>query len=212
MVSLWLYQRFRQASNIIYGIPEGRPFWKTFPLRLALPVLAVAVLVACALIVIVSGSIANEVGDTIGVRHAVVVAWDIVKWFVLVSLLLAILYWAAPNVKQAGIRWISPGGVVATILWLVFSALFVIYVTNFGSYNKTYGSLAGIVIFLIWLWLSNIAILLGTKFNAKLDHAKAIEEGLSPEVQHFAEPRDTRKMKEDERASVERSTQSRRNA
>ena len=199
VIALWsasgYVNGFRQAANIIYGVPEGRPIWKTYPMRLAVTVVAVVILVACALIVVVSGSIANEVGKAIGVGHAAVVAWNIVKWFILVilvSVLLAILYWATPNVKQAGVRWISPGGVVATVLWLLFSGLFAVYVTNFGSYNKTYGSLAGIVVFLIWLWLSNIAVLLGAEINAELEHAKAIAEGLSPDTAPFAEPRDTR--------------------
>ncbi len=210
-IALWsasgYVNSFRQAANMIYGMPEGRPMWKTYPLRLALTVVAVVILVACALIVVISGSIANEVGNSIGIGHSVVVAWNIGKWFilvVLVSLLLAILYWASPNVKQAGIRWISPGGVVATVLWLLFSGLFAIYVTNFGSYNKTYGSLAGIVIFLIWLWLSNVAVLIGAEINAELEHGRAITKGLSADAQPFAEPRDTRKMDDQAKGSVAR--------
>ena len=216
VIALWsasgYVNGFRQAANIIYGVPEGRPIWKTYPMRLVVTVVAVVILVACALIVVVSGSIANEVGNAIGIGHAAVLAWNIVKWFllvILVSLLLAILYWATPNVKQAGIRWISPGGVVATVLWLLFSGLFAIYVTNFGSYNKTYGSLAGIVVFLIWLWLSNIAVLLGAEINAELEHAKAIAEGLSPDAAPFAEPRDTRKMDDEQQRQVTRSTERR---
>jgi membrane protein len=205
---------FRQAANIIYGVPEGRPIWKTYPMRLAVTIVAVIILVACALIVVVSGSIANEVGNALGIGHGAVTAWNVAKWFllvILVSLLLAILYWATPNVKQSGIRWISPGGVIATILWIVFSALFALYVTNFGSYNKTYGSLAGIVIFLIWLYLSNIAVLFGAEVNAELEHAKAIAEGLPPDVEPFAEPRDTRKMEEQARAKANEARHARQN-
>ncbi len=203
---------FRHASNIIYGVGEGRPAWKTVPLRIAVTAVAVVLLVSCALIVVVSGSIAHEVANAIGAGHTAVVAWSIVKWPVLlalVSVLLAVLFWASPNVKQPGIRWISPGGVVATIGWVAVSALFVVYVSHLSSYNKTYGALAGIVIFLVWLWLSNIAVLLGAEVNAELDHAKAIAQGVPEDVRPFVEPRDTRKLDEHDREAVENANASR---
>jgi membrane protein len=197
---------FRQASNIIYGIGEGRPIWKTIPLRLGVTVVAVIVLVVSARIVVVSGPVANQVGNAVGVGHGAVLVWDIAKWpvlLILVSFLLAILFWASPNAKQGGIRWVSFGGIVATILWIVISALFALYVTNFSSYDKTYGSLAGVVIFLVWLWLTNVALLLGAEVNAELDHGRAITEGLPDDVRPFAEPRDTRKLSEGDRRAVE---------
>ena len=117
---------------------------------------------------------------------------------VIVSLMLAILYYAAPNVKQPGVQWISPGGVLAVLIWVVASAVFALYVTHFGSYNKTYGSLASVIIFLVWLWLTNVAILLGAEFNAELQHARAIQAGQRPEQTPFAEPRDTRKLTRDQ--------------
>ena len=209
VIALWsassYVNGFRQASNVIYGIGEGRPLWKTVSIRMAVTIFAVVILMLCAVIVVVSGSIANEVGNAFGVGHTAVVVWDVAKWpvlVVLVSLLLAVLFWATPNAKQAGIKWISPGGVVATVMWLIVSALFALYVANFSSYNKTYGPLAGIVVFLIWLWLSNIAILFGAEINAELDHAKAVAEGLPPEVRPFAEPRDTRKLDESDKQAV----------
>lgn len=133
------------------------------------------------------------------------IVWGIVKWPVLlalVSVLLAVLFWASPNAKQ-GIRWVSPGGVVATVAWMAVSALFALYVTNLSSYNKTYGALAGIVIFLIWLWLTNLALLLGAEVNAEIDHAKAVAAGLPEDVRPFAEPRDVRKLNEHDRAAVD---------
>jgi membrane protein len=209
VIALWsassYVNGFRQASNVIYGIGEGRPLWKTISIRLAVTVFAVVILMLCAVIVVVSGSIANEIGNAIGVGHTAVVIWGVAKWpvlVVLVSVLLAVLFWASPNAKQAGIKWISPGGVVATVIWLIVSALFAIYVANFSSYNKTYGPLAGIVILLIWLWLSNIAILLGAEINAELDHAKAVADGLPPQVRPFAEPRDTKKLDESDKQAV----------
>lgn len=142
-----------------------------------------------------------------------VLVWNIAKWpvlFILISLLLAILFWASPNAKQGGVKWISPGGVIATGAWLVVSALFSVYVVNFSSYNKTYGSLAGVVIFMVWLWLTNIALLFGAEVNAELDHGRAIAEGLPEDVQPFVEPRDTRKLDEDQKRAVRAMEDSRR--
>jgi membrane protein len=216
-IALWstssYVNAFRQASNIIYGIGEGRPIWKTISLRLGVTVVAVIVLVVGACIVVVSGPVANQVGNAVGAGRAAVLVWDIAKWpvlLILVSFLLAILFWASPNAKQGGIRWISPGGIVATILWLVISALFALYVTNFSSYDKTYGSLAGVVIFLVWLWLTNVALLLGAEVNAEFEHGRAIAEGLPDDVRPFAEPRDTRKLSEGDRRAVEEAQAARR--
>ena len=204
---------FRQASNIIYGIGEGRPLWKTIPLRLVVTVIAVIVLVISAGIVVVSGPVANQVGNAVGAGRVSVLVWDVAKWpvlFILVSFLLAILFWASPNAKQGGVRWISPGGIFATVLWILVSVLFALYVTDFSSYEKTYGSLAGVVIFLIWLWLTNVALLLGAEVNAEFDHERAIASGLPEEVRPFAEPRDTRKLREQEREAIERAQAARR--
>ncbi len=217
VIALWsassYVNAFRQASTIIYGIGEGRPIWKTIPLRLGVTVIAVIVLVISAGIVVVSGPVVYQVGNAVGAGHAAVLVWDIAKWpvlLLLVSFLLAILFWASPNVKQGGIRWISPGGILATILWIVLSALFALYVTNFSSNDKTYGSLAGVVIFLVWLWLTNVALLLGAEVNAELDHGRAIAEGLPDDVRPFIEPRDIRKLGEGDRRTVEEAQAARR--
>jgi len=106
----------------------------------------------------------------------------------------AILYWASPNVKQPGFRWLSPGGVFAVLLWVIASAAFAFYVANFSSYNKTYGAMAGVIVFLIWLWISNIAVLLGAELNAELERGRRIEAGHPSEKEPFVEPRDTRKL------------------
>ncbi len=217
VIALWstssYVNAFRQASNIIYGIGEGRPIWKTIPLRLGVTVVAVVVLVVSAAIVVVSGPVANQVGNAVGAGRVAVVVWDVAKWpvlLILVSVLLAVLFWASPNAKQGGIRWISPGGIIATLLWLAVSALFALYVTNFSSYEKTYGSLAGVVIFLVWLWLTNVALLLGAEVNAEFEHARAIADGLPEDVRPFAEPRDTRKLDEGDRQAVEKAQAARR--
>lgn len=201
LVALWsasgYVNAFMRASNIIYDIGEGRPYVKKASIRLAVTIAAVLLLVLAAFIVIVSGPVASQIGNLLGIGGTAVLIWNIVKWpvlIVLVSALLAILFWASPNAKQGGIKWVSPGGLIAVLIWLVVSALFAVYVTNFSSYANTYGSLAGVIIFLVWLWLTNISILLGAEVNAELDHARAMAEGLPEDVTPFAQPRDTRKL------------------
>jgi len=217
VVALWsasgYVAAFMRASNVIYGIGEGRPIWKTAPIRLGVTIVAVILLLISAVIVVVSGPVAQQIGDLIGVGNTAVLVWNIVKWpvlLIIVSVLLAILFWASPNAKQGGVQWVSPGGVIAVVIWLVISGLFAVYVTNFSSYDKTYGALAGVVIFLVWLWLTNIALLLGAEINAELAHGKAIAEGLPEDVQPFADPRDTRKLDESDKDAIEEAQAARR--
>src|SRR6185437_14275154 len=160
---------------------EGRTFLKLAQVRVGVTIAVVIAAVVAAGIALLSGGLASDVGKTIGAGHTAVTAWNIAKWPVLVviiSLTISLLYWATPNARQPGFPWISPGGVLAVLIWAAASAGFAIYVANFGSYNKTYGSLAGIVVFLVWLWITNIAILLGAEFNAELQRARAISAGL----------------------------------
>jgi membrane protein len=196
---------FMRAMNAIYGVDEGRPLWRTAPIRLAITVATLILLVISALMVVLTGRIANQFGQAVGLGNAAVQAWDIAKWPVLllvVTVMLSLLYWASPNVKQVGPRWITPGGIIAVLVWLIASGAFAVYVAFSGSYNKTYGSLATVIIFLVWLWITNIAILLGAEVNAELQHQRMIEAGLPEDVQPFAEPRDTRKLSEDEQQRV----------
>jgi membrane protein len=189
---------FMRASNSIYDMEEGRPIWKTLPVRVGLTLVLLFLLAISAIAVVLTGGVAKAVGDVIGLGDTAVSAWNIAKWPVLllvVSFMFALLYWAAPNVKHPGFRWISPGGILAVVGWLIASGAFALYVSNFGSYNKTYGALGGVVVFLVWLWISNIVILLGAEFNAELERERAIEDGMRPEDKEpFVEPRDTRKM------------------
>ena len=189
---------FMRASNAIYDMEEGRPIWKTLPVRVGLTLVLLVLLAVTTLAVVLTGDLAKEIGDLIGLGDTAVAVWSIAKWPVLllvVSFMFALLYWAAPNVKQPGFRWLSPGGILAVVGWLIASAAFAFYVSNFGSYNKTYGALGGVIVFLVWLWISNIMILLGAEFNAELERGRAIEGGMRPEDKEpFAEPRDTRKM------------------
>jgi membrane protein len=189
---------FMRTSNAIYDMPEGRPVWKTLPVRVGLTIVLLVLLAVSTIAVVLTGGLAEKVGDVIGLGSTAVAVWNIAKWPVLllvVSFMFALLYWAAPNVKQPGFRWLSPGGILAVVGWLIASGAFALYVGNFGSYNKTYGSLGGVIVFLVWLWISNIVILLGAEFNAELERGRAIEAGMRPEDKEpFAEPRDTRKM------------------
>ena len=188
---------FIRASNAIYDVDEGRPVWKTLPLRVVLTLVLVLLLSICAVAVVLTGGLADKAGELLGIGGAAVTAWDIAKWpvlVVLVSFMFALLYWAAPNVKQPGFRWVSPGGLLAVSVWIIASAAFAFYVANVGSYNKTYGAVGGVIIFLVWLWISNIAVLLGAEFNAELQRGKQIEAGHPEEREPFLEPRDTRKL------------------
>ncbi|MEU8181538.1 YihY/virulence factor BrkB family protein [Micromonospora sp. NPDC049044] len=189
---------FMRASNTIYDVPEGRPIWKTLPIRLGVTAVIGVLLLVSAVIVVFTGRLAEAVGDVVGLGATAVTVWDIAKWpvlLILVSLMFAILYWASPNARHGGFRWVSPGGVLAVVIWLVISGLFALYVSNFGSYNKTYGALAGVIVFLVWLWLSNIAILLGAEFDAELERSRAIAAGHAVDDEPYVELRDDRKLR-----------------
>jgi membrane protein len=184
---------FMRAANAIWDVEEGRPFWKTIPLRVILTLFTVILLAVIALAVVLTGPLAEQVGNIVGLGSAAVTVWDIAKWpvmILIVSFIFAVLYWAAPNVRHPKFQWVSPGGLVAVLLWIVASAAFAFYVANFGSYNKTYGALGGVITFLVWLWISNIAFLLGGEFNAELERGRQIEAGHPAEKEPFLQPRD----------------------
>lgn len=186
---------FGRAMNRIYQIDEGRPFWKLRPLQLLLTlggvILAAVVLVA----LVVTGGVARAVGSALGLGSGAVVVWDVVKWpvilFVVVGLV-AVLYHATPNVRQPRFRWITVGSAIAILTWVVASAAFGFYVANFGHYNKTYGSLAGVVVFLLWLWLTNLALLFGAEVDAEMERARELQAGIRAEETLQLPPRDTR--------------------
>jgi YihY family inner membrane protein len=189
---------FMRASNAIYDVPEGRPVWKTLPIRIAVTVIVMVLLAASAVAVVATGGLADRIGRLLGLGSTIVRVWDLVKWPVLllvVSFMFALLYWASPNARQ-GFRWVTPGGLLAVVVWVAASVAFAIYVANFNSYNKTYGSLASVIIFLVWLWLSNTAILLGAELNAELERSRAIAAGHPPEEEPYMELRDTSKIRE----------------
>ncbi len=184
---------FIRASNAIWDVEEGRPIWKTLPLRIGLTLLMLILLVITILAVVLTGPIAQTVGDVIGLGDEALTAWDYGKWpflVVIVALMFALLYYIAPNVQHPRFQWVSAGSVVAVVTWIVASIAFAIYVSNFGSYNKTYGSLGAVIIFLVWLWISNIAILFGGELNAEIERKRQIERGHPPEEEPYLPPRD----------------------
>jgi membrane protein len=185
VVALWTASNyvgaFMRASNAIYEREEGRPFYKLKPIQMLVTLTLVLLAALVVLSLIVTGPVAQAVGDAVGLGDAAVTAWNIAKWpvmLVVVMLMLAILYWSAPNAKMFGFRWVSPGSVVAVLVWIVASAGFAFYVANFGSYNKTYGALAGVIVFLVWMWITNIAVLFGAELNAETERARELEAGV----------------------------------
>lgn len=193
---------FIRASNAVYDMPEGRPVWKVLPVRFALTLALLVLAVLTALIVVLTGTMADRVGEALGIGDTALTVWSFAKWPVLVllvTLMIAILYWASPNAKTKGWRWITPGSFLALVIWLAASAGFAVYVANFASYNKTYGTMAGVIIFLVWLWITNLAILLGLEFDAETARQRAVAGGHPPEAEPYTQPRDTAKWDEEDR-------------
>ncbi len=196
---------FGRAMNKIYEVDEGRPFWKLRPINLAITVVTVLLAAMVLLGLVVTGPFAEELGETIGVGDTAVTVWNIVKWPIMVLvvvLLVAVLYYATPNVRQPKFRWISVGAGLAILVWILASLAFGFYVANFSSYNKTYGSLAGVIVFLLWLWLTNLALLFGAEVDAEMERARQLQAGLPAEETLQLPPRDTRRS-EKEAAKLE---------
>ena len=171
---------FMRASNVIYEVPEGRPFWKLRPLQLLVTLVMIVLTALVALGLVLTGPVVEAVADPIGLSSTAVDIWNIAKWPVLAALfitVIAVLYYASPNVKLRGFTWVTPGSLVAIAIWIVASALFALYVANFGSYDKTYGTLGGLIALLVWFWITNLAILFGHQLNAERERSLEIEEG-----------------------------------
>jgi len=199
---------FSRAMNRIYEIEEGRPFWKLRPVQLGVTIVSILLILIMVVILIVSGPVTDAVGSALGLGETVQIVWSIVKWPILALaavLIIAILYYATPNAKQPKFRWISMGALVALVTLVIASFLFGLYVTNFSNYDRTYGSLAGVVIFLLWLWIANLALLFGGEFDAELERGRQLQAGIAAEEDIQLPPRDTRKSDkaaEKERADV----------
>jgi membrane protein len=177
---------FMRASNSIYEVEEGRPFWKLRPLQVGLTLLAVFLLSLVAIGLVVSGPLAEAIGNAVGLGDTAITAWGIAKWPVMLAIVMSVvaaLYYVAPNVRQPRFRWITPGGILAVLVWVLASVGFAFYVANFGSYNKTYGTLGGVISFLVWMWISNLALLLGAEFDAELERERELKAGLPAEAE-----------------------------
>ncbi|WP_328549613.1 MULTISPECIES: YihY/virulence factor BrkB family protein [unclassified Streptomyces] len=193
---------FIRTSNAVYDMPEGRPVWKILPIRVGVTVVLMVLAVASALIVVFTGGLARQAGKALGIGDTALTVWSIAKWpvlVVLVTVMIAILYWASPNAKVRGFKWITPGSFLALLIWLIASAGFAFYVANFASYNKTYGTMAGVIVFLVWLWIGNLALLLGLEFDAETARQRAVAGGHPPGEEPYVTPRDTRTWDDEDR-------------
>jgi membrane protein len=191
---------FMRASNVIYETPEGRPFWKLRPLQLGVTLVMIVLMAILALALVLTGPVVEAVADPIGLSGTAVTIWNIAKWPAMAAiflLMVAVLYYASPNVRLRGFKWVTPGSVVAIVVWAIASAAFALYVANFGSYDKTYGTLGGLVALLVWFWISNLAILFGHQLNAERERSLEIEEGRPQaereiQLEPRSEPKDQR--------------------
>jgi membrane protein len=220
VVAIWsasgYVRAFSRAMNRIYEIDEGRPIGKLTPIQLALTVFAVLLIGDVAVALVVTGPLAKAIGDAIHLGSAAVLAWRIAKWPVLaliVIFVIAVLYHSTPNVKQPKFRWMSAGAFVALVTWVIASVLFGLYVSGFSNYQKTYGVLAGVIIFLLWLWITNLALMFGAEFDSELERSRELQAGMPAATELQLPPRDTsrieKKQSKDEKAR-ERAEQLRR--
>lgn len=194
---------FGRVMNRIYEVDEGRPVWKLRPLQLLLTVGGLVLVAAVGFLLAVSGPIAQAVGDVIGLGDAAVTVWTIARWPVIllcVTVAVAILYYATPNVAQPKFRWVSVGAAVAILTWILASVGFGVYVANFSNYNRTYGTLAGVIVFLLWIWLTNLALLFGAELDAELERGRELQAGIAAERELQLPPRDTRVIEKTEAA------------
>ncbi len=197
---------FGRAMNRMYEVGEGRPFWKLRPVMLLTTFAVIALAAVAVLTLIVSGPLIQSVGDALGAGSTAVMAWRIIKWpvlLLLVVLIVAILYYATPNVKQARFRWLSVGALVAIVLWALLTVVFGFYVASFSSYNKVYGTLAGVIVFLLWLWITNAALLFGAELDAELERGRELQSGVAAEETIQLPARDTRNIQKAKKRHAE---------
>lgn len=197
---------FSRAMNRIYEVEEGRPVWKLRPAMVLLTAVTVVLAAAVAVAIVVSGSLAQTIGDVIGLGDQAVLVWSIAKWPVVLAvvvLIVAMLYQFTPNVKQPKFRWLSLGAVFAIVVWALASLAFGFYVSNFGSYDKTYGSLAGVIVFLLWLWLTNLALLFGAELDAEIERGRELQAGMPAEEQIQLPLRDDRNVVKQEKKEAD---------
>ncbi|MGY5884112.1 YihY/virulence factor BrkB family protein [Modestobacter lacusdianchii] len=172
---------FTRAANVVYETPEGRKIWKLKPLQLLITLVGILFAALILAMLVLSGPVVDAIGQAIGLGDTVLTIWSWAKWpviLVLLALMIAVLYYTTPNAKLRGFKFVSPGAAVAILVAVVASAAFAFYVANFSSYNATYGALAGVVIFLIWFWLINLALLFGIELDAEVERTKELKDGV----------------------------------
>jgi membrane protein len=196
LVALWSASgwvgAFTRAMNAIYEVREGRPFWKLRPLQVVITLATVLLISLVLIAVVISGPIAHAVGSALSVGDTAVTVWGVAKWPVLLVVLMVMvagLYYIAPNVRQPRLRWVTPGGIVAVVTWILASAGFGLYVSNFGSYGKTYGTLGSVITFLVWMWLSNLALLFGGELDSELERERELKRGVPADKELRLRPR-----------------------
>ena len=204
---------FGRAMNRVYGVREGRPVWKLRPLMLLLTAVLLILTALTVAGLVLSGPVARSVGDALGLGDTAVLVWGILKWpalLFIVAVIIDLLYWGTPNIRHPRFRWITMGSALAIVVWVLFSAMFGLYVANFSSFSRTYGSLAGVIVFLLWLWITNLALLFGGELDAEIERGRELQLGLPAEKQVQLEPRDSRNIEKFEDRQRDEQTEARR--
>lgn len=189
---------FSRAMNRVYEVDEGRSFVKLRATMLGVTVLAVAIVALIAGMLAISGPVADTAGSATGIGSDLLSVWSIAKWPVIVLLvivIIAVLYYATPNVKQPRFRWMSIGSFIALLVFILASLAFAFYVANFSSYNKTYGTIGGVIVALLWLWILNMSLLFGAEFDAEMERGRELQAGISAEETLQLQPRGTKRSK-----------------
>ncbi|MCC3265775.1 YihY/virulence factor BrkB family protein [Arthrobacter gengyunqii] len=192
---------FGRSMNRIYEVDEGRPAWKLLPTQLLVTLVLVLLVAALLMMLVLSGPIAETIGNFVGLGSEAVMIWNIAKWpamLIFAVLLVAILYYATPNVKQPKFRWMSMGAFIALIVLGIVTLGFSFYVANFGNYNATYGAIGGVIVLLLWLWLANVSLLFGAEFDAEVERGRELQAGIQAEESVQLPPRDTRQTEKRE--------------
>ncbi|MUN62599.1 YihY family inner membrane protein [Kocuria sediminis] len=200
---------FGRSMNRIYEVEEGRPFWKLYPLMVGVTLVLVALAVGMMLVVLLSGPVAERLGELVDLPGSTLRLWQAARGPVVLALLsfvVALLYSTTPNVRQPRFRWLGIGSVTAIVVMAAATAGFSSYVSRFGNYNTTYGAIGGVIVLLLWIWIMNTVLLAGAEFNAETERARRLQAGIAAEEDLLLPPRDVRaarKLRQKEQALVE---------
>lgn len=215
-LALWAVARYVAAlgrgMNRIYRVEEGRPAWKLKLGQLLVALVVIVCIAAVATLITVSGDVAEALGNAFGLGDMTLLVWRIARWPLLAAVVifvLAFLYYFAPNVKLARFRWMSLGAAVALTVLLLASLAFGLYVSNFADYDRLYGAFGGIIVFALWLWIANIAILVGAEFDVELERVRELQAGIPAETQVQVPLRDASRIAKSVREDRKEATQAR---